>query len=153
MSGLEMELLDSTHFPEDFEIGEILCSSYKGPRETGGLPQIRGQDFGVVWIPTPIMCTTRYTDERWAIPYAASKTNLPSPRLTQHRLKAFMATVPGPIKEAHVIILHRPVCFHHCLLCWQPGVHLINESLAGAQLSHQSDGGVIWVGAHSVRIW
>lgn len=84
---------------------------------------------------------------------AASKTDPFPPSLAQHRLKAVVTAVSGPIKEGHVIILHRPVCFHHCLLCWQPGVNLIHESLAGAQLSHQSDGGVIWVGAHSVRIW
>ena len=39
-------------------------------------------------------------------PSAVSKTNLLPPRLTQHRLEAFMAAVSGPIKEAHVIILH-----------------------------------------------
>ena len=51
-------------------------------------------------------------------PSAASKTNPLPPRLTQHRLKAVMATVPGPIKEAHVIILHIPVGIHHCSVGW-----------------------------------
>ena len=52
------------------------------------------------------------------------------------RLEALMAAVPGPIKEAHVIILHRPISLHHCLLSRKPGVNLINESLPGADLPH-----------------
>ena len=74
------------------------------------------------------------------------------PGLAQNCLEALMATVPGTIKKAHVIILHRPVCFHHCLLCWQPGVHLINESLPGADLPHHADCQIFWIEAHSVRI-
>ena len=72
--------------------------------------------------------------------------------LAQNCFEALMTTVPGTIKEAHVIILHRPVCFHHCLLCWQPGVHLIDEALPGGELTHQLYVRVIWIEAHSVRI-
>ena len=32
--------------------------------------------------------------------------SLPPPRLAQNGLEALMAAVSGPIKEAHVIILH-----------------------------------------------
>ena len=64
-----------------------------------------------------------------------------------------MATVPGPIEEGHVIILHSPVCFHHRLR-WagSAGVHLIDEALPGGELTHQLYGRVIWIEAHSVRI-
>ena len=51
-------------------------------------------------------------------PSAASKTNPLPPRLTQHRLKAVMATVPVPIEEGHVIILHIPVGIHHRSVGW-----------------------------------
>ena len=40
------------------------------------------------------------------------------PRLAQDRLKAFMATVPGPIKEAHVIALHTPEEANDCSVSW-----------------------------------
>ena len=58
----------------------------------------------------------------------------------------------GKQNNGHVIILHRPVCFHHCLLCWQPGVHLIDEALPGGELTHQLYGRIIWIEAHRVRI-
>ena len=64
-----------------------------------------------------------------------------------------MAAVSGPIKEAHVIILHIPVCFHHCLRsAGSAGVHLIDEALPGGELTHQLYGRVIWIEAHRVRI-
>ena len=74
------------------------------------------------------------------------------PGLAYLGLEALMAAVSGPVKEAHVIVLHCPVRIHHRSVDWQTVVHLINEALPRGELAHHADAGIIWIVAHSVLI-